>query len=132
MGSRRPPRSARGTRTPSTSWRPYKVVLVPPPARPAEPAAAPDGPPPDDWAPSRLGISYRPCRLAIEYTAGGARYRKCLPVRAEPAATTAEACLAGLEADYGAFLDFENKLSKTQPLKLVEMLLAFQARQRGD
>ena len=79
--------------------------------------------PPADWQPTRLGISYRPCRLAVEYVSAGKAYRKLMPV-AGGADDTPERVLTGLERDFGAYLDFEEKLSRSQTLRLVEMLLA--------
>ena len=79
--------------------------------------------PPADWQPTRLGISYRPCRLAVEYVSAGKAYRKLMPVSGG-ADDTPERVLTGLERDFGAYLDFEEKLSRSQTLRLVEMLLA--------
>ena len=79
--------------------------------------------PPADWPPTRLGISYRPCRLAVEYVSAGKAYRKLMPVNGS-ADDTPERVLTGLERDFGAYLDFEEKLSRSQTLRLVEMLLA--------
>ena len=79
--------------------------------------------PPADWQPTRLGISCRPCRLAVEYVSAGKAYRKLMPV-AGGADDTPERVLTGLERDFGAYLDFEEKLSRSQTLRLVEMLLA--------
>ncbi|KAH8064813.1 peptidase [Aureococcus anophagefferens] len=89
----------------------------------AKPEAAPDGPPHPDWEPTRLGISYKPSRLAIEYTTpGGAAYRKLIPVVPADAGDSPETVLGDLQEKFGDFLDFDAKLSRTQTLKLVEML----------
>ena len=80
--------------------------------------------PPADWQPTRLGISYRPCRLAVEYVSAGKAYRKLMPVAPSGVNDTPERVLTDLERDFGAYLDFEEKLSRSQTLRLVEMLLA--------
>lgn len=106
------------------------AVAVPRPARPAATTDAPDGPPPAGWAPARLGIRYAPCQLSIEYECGGARFLKCVGVSAEDAGSTPEECLARLERDFEGWFDFEAKLSRTQALSLLGMLLDNQASRR--
>ena len=75
-------------------------------------AQAPPGPPPADWHPTRLGVSYRPRRLAIEYETDQGLFRKLLPISAHSSDPAPEAVLRGLEARFAAFLDFDNKLSR--------------------
>jgi len=97
----------------------HAMDLPPPPTM----DEAPDTPP-SDWQPTRLGISYRPCRLAVEYVSAGKAFRKLMPVARSSSDATPEGVLSGLENDFGAYLDFDEKLSRSQALRLVEMLLA--------
>lgn len=98
----------------------HHAMDLPPPPTMDE---APDTPP-SDWQPTRLGISYRPCRLAVEYVSAGKAFRKLMPVARSSSDATPEGVLSGLENDFGAYLDFDEKLSRSQALRLVEMLLA--------
>ena len=134
-GTRSPRHSPARERASGPATRSEPVALASPPPAPAAPRAvsrqrrahpedAPDGPPPGNWRPTRLGISYRPRRLAIEYVADGRLFRKLLPVQRRYADDAPADVLSELEREFREFLDFEGKLSRSQTLRLVEMLLA--------
>ena len=60
----------------------------------------------------------------IEYVADGRLFRKLLPVQRRYADDAPADVLSELEREFREFLDFEGKLSRSQTLRLVEMLLA--------